>query len=535
MEFTANHATTFLTSVFDPPSDRFFQGYCFHGADFIFGQEGAEKFRIETGNSVSGGLDGCYVFVHRSGASYNFETDYAGYKVLYYYHDGEIWCVSNSIARIVDFFREYQLPVSPNYPHLAGILGKGSGSSQLFSFETIVQNVRIVPRATTLVITPHRAVYKSWPRPKKHDYEAGLSDHLHTWVSRFETLMLSSATGFTIDVTGGVDSRTNFALTLKARERLQGQGAQPRLNCGSTPSDTSDLEVATTLASKFGLELNDERRFRGYPLTPEESYRTFRELNVGAYYPVYMPTEGPSPSKIQIGGGGGEIHRKFYENHLGTNEPEIFCANYAGRLEPAGFRAEFIRDAREALRLATPDGVDPLRAHYREFRHRFHVGRSPRYSVGFTPLDSVSADIAQSKAGPQRLDEGQFNYDVLYSLEAELLEMPFDNPGKAPTDNMRERLVKATVPTQSSPGRVWVPDPTPSRRVTRSREARMEVYQRELESAMQNEFVTDFWGETTVTYARELMEDLVAGRPIGNAVNGKPISAILAANLVTPS
>lgn len=535
LDYFSNHKTTFLTSIFNPPPADFFQGYCFSGSDFIFGQEGAGKYKDATGNVIRGGLDGCYIVVRRHGTAYHFDTDYAGYKVLYYYHDGELWCVSNSIAKIVDFLRENAVRVSPNYPHLAGILGEGSGSSQLFSFETIVHGVKMAPRATTLVVTPHGVSFERWPAPEGQGYENGLSEHLNTWVSRYETLMLSPYTDFTIDVTGGVDSRTNFALALSANRRLGSTGSQPRLNCGSTPTDSSDLDVARTLTDQFGMELNDRRRFLGYPLTPEESYQTFRDLNVGSYYPLYMPTEGPSPTKIQIGGGGGEIHRRFYENHLGSKDPERFYNNYAGRINPPGFRAEFIRDARTALRIATPAGVDPLRAHYREFRHRFHVGRSPRYAVNFTPLDSVSADMAQANAGAKRLDEGQFNYDVLYSLEPELLEMPFDAASKAPTQSVGDRLARVEVRPEASPGEVWLPEAASARNVVRSKEARIEVYRSAFEEALANPFVTQFWGESHIAVAKELMDELVAGRSIGNAVNGKPISAVFAAHLATPA
>lgn len=535
MSYSPNHKTTFLVSVFNPPVNGFFQGYCFNGTDFIFGEDGARKYQEEKGKGLSGGLDGCYVNIEKSGVSFRFDTDYAGYKVLYYYHDGELWCVSNSIARIVDFLRENKVEISPNYAHLAGITGRGSASHQLFSFETIVRGVRLVPRARTLIVTPQKAFTEAWPSAVIKNYETGLADHLHTWVSRYETLMLSDRTDFTIDVTGGVDSRTNFGLAMVAKRRLGHSGIQPRLNCGSTRDNREDLIVAEKLTSHFRLELNDSRRFTGFPLQPNESYTAFRDLNIGAYYPFYLPVEGPSPDKIHIGGGGGEIHRKFYENHLKTKDPRQFYESYAQRIEPSSFQAEFIRDAREALSIATPSGADPLRAHYREFRHRFHVGRSPRYAVAFTPLDSVSADLAQSKAGPARLDEGQFNYDVLHSLEPELLEIPFDLESKAPSKSVAERLTRVSVPTDANPGQVWAAEPEVRSGVDRSKGSRMEVYNSALEEALDNPFVKAFWPASTLARARELMDELLEGRSIGNAVNGKPISAILAADLVAPS
>lgn len=268
------HATTFLATSSNPPTDGFFQGYCFHGSDYIFGQEGVENFEEGTGYKVSSGLDGCYVLVRKNGESLVFMNDYSGYKMLYYYHDGVTWAVSNSFAQIVDVLRHLKIRITPNYSQLASILSEGSASSQLSSFETVVQNVRLVPRATDLVVTSEKVILVRRPAVEKIDYGAGLAQHLDLWAGRFETLILDDRVGITTDITGGVDSRTNFGLLALAKSRLGGQGSYPRLNCGSTETNTEDLEVALGLGEKFGLEINDERRFARYNLTPEESYQT---------------------------------------------------------------------------------------------------------------------------------------------------------------------------------------------------------------------------------------------------------------------
>lgn len=528
------HATTFLTTNSSPPADGFFQGYCFHGTDYIFGQEGVNEFEDTTGQNISGGLDGCYALARRDGDSFIFTNDYAGYKLLYYYHDGSTWAVSNSLAQIVDHLRALGIRILPNYSQLSAALSDGSASSQLFSFETTVRNIRLAPRATDLVVTPDRVVLAQRPGFKKEEYGAGLSRHLDLWAGRFETLILDDEVGVTTDITGGVDSRTNFGLLALAKRRLGGVGSYPRLNCGSTPTNTEDLDVALKLGEHYGLEINDERRFPRYNLTPEECYQTFRDLNVGVSYTLYMPVEGPTPRKISFGGGGGEIHRKFYEGHIKTKDVERFFSSYGSRLKYPWLSQEYTRDGRDALEFATRPGTDPLRVHYREFRHRYHVGRTPRYGVSFTPLDSVTADLTQSQAGQDRLDDGQFNYDVLASLDPELLEMPFDKPSKAPNPQVQDRLTRVEVSQDARPGRVWAPQPEP-RKVNRSAPKRNAVLANAVEAALEDPFVTTFWGREAADSATDLLTQLLDGRNIGNAVNGKPISALLAAHLVSPS
>lgn len=527
------HATSFIATSEQPPQHGFFQGYCFAESDYIYGQEGADLYAEGTGKHIAPGLDGCYVVAHRHGDIVRFGADHSGYKALYYFHDGEIWAVSNSVALIADFLTSRKLPVSPNYAHLSAIAGKGSANSQLFSHETVVREIKLLPRATNLVITSTRAALEPLRAHTRVGYEQGLAEHLHAWLSRYETLLTDPRVNLSVDVTGGVDSRTNFALALVATRRLGARGIPPRLNCGSTVSDTRDLDVATNLARTFGLALNDERRFPRFGLSHAESYATYRNLSLGVYYPLYVPVEGPSPSKIAIGGGGGEVHRRFYENHQRSKDPNRFFAAYASHTGDAWLAHEFERDGRAAVRYATNADEDPLRVHYREFRNRFHVGRAPRFGVAFTPLDSTTADVAQSEAGDTRLDEGQFNYDILASLEPALLDMPFDEAAKGPSASIRSRMTAVKIRPDATPGRVWSPDPL-VRRVVNHTASRWHELDAALDEALTNPFVRSFWPEAYRSLAKELSTKCVVGTGIGHPLNGKPISAILAADLASP-
>lgn len=528
------HETTFIVTRESPPENGFFQGYFFHGTDYIFGEEGLHRFQEATGHKVAGGLDGCYVLARHDSDGFIFENDFAGYKALFYYHDDQTWAVSNSFALIVDHLRASLIRIIPNYSQLAAILTPGSASSQLFSFETTVRNIRLVPRATSLRVSADGVELNRRPKaPASSEYSAALSGHLDLWAGRFETLVLDGRIGVTTDVTGGVDSRTNFGLLALAKRRLSGEGTAPRLNCGSTPGNLEDLEVAKILAKHYGWEINDGRRFKSYNLTGKESFDTFLCLNGGVSYTLYIPIEGPHPHKISIGGGGGEIHRQFYEGHLKSKSVDKFITSYSSKLKYPWLRGEFADNGYQALGEAVPTSPDLLRVHYREFRHRFHVGRAPKYGVAFTPLDSVTADATQAQAGSRRLDNGQFNYDVLASLDPELLEIEFDKPSKAPTAEIRSMLTHAAVSMDARPGRAWCDEPH-DRPVPRSDPKRHESLRTAVQQASDNPFVKDFWGQEVISAANDLLDRMLNGAGIGNAVNGKPISALLAADLASP-
>lgn len=530
MSSTAVDAVTFLFSAIDTPPDGFFQGYCFSDNDFVFGQAGAREFTAQKGSGILGGLDGCYVTVRQVGDEFHFDLDQSGYKLLFYFSETDFWVVSNSLSRIVGYLRDHGRGVAPSYAQLASFQARATPRLQMFSFQTVARGVRLAPRATTLVATPQGIrLQPNEPRPGAQSYAEGLRNHLHTWVSRMETLMADPDADFVIDVTGGVDSRTNVALAQAAAQRLGDSARLPRFACHRYASASADLAVAGTLADHYGFELNDSRPFDRNPLTPQESVDVFLALNAGVSSSLYLPVAGPTPYAISFSGIGGEIHRDFYELRKPIT-PEQFVAGHSLIPGREWLADDFARDALEALE----DAPFPLRRHYREFRNRFHGGRSSRYQTTITPLDSVTAHLAQAQAGAERLDAGQFNYDVLASFSPALLDLPFDEPGKSPNERVRARLTIVDLPKEPNPGRLWAE--APQRRpvtTSSSRAEQMLILRDAVEHAAGHPFVRAFWDDETIDRAREVTDHLVQGTQVPEP-DGRWVSALLAARLVAP-
>lgn len=408
---------------------------------------------------------------------------------------------------------------------------------QLFTFATTVREVQVAPPAYSLIVTPSHINLQRRVAAYTHQttYEEALAYYLDIWISRFETLMLDSTADFTTELTGGVDSRANLALLIAAQKRLGNEGTQPKVVSNTGKRYRADLKVARSLASRYDLTLNDNRRMGRHELSPIERYRTFRNLSLGVYYPLYFPTEGPSPSNISISGGGGGIHRRIYENIHGSNDVNEFIRTYAEKAGLPEYSYEFIRDAHRMFDLILTPGEDPLRAHLRDGRVRYHTGRAARFSMSFAPLHSVSAYSAQVNAGEARLEQGQFNYDIMHSIDPELVDLPYDKASKLPTETIQNLLVSAPVDKEPRPGRVWRGTLNLDRDVdTRNLSLYSEVGNA-LDQAISNPFVTTFWGEEFVSKARDLMATMKSGESIGNAVNGIPIHALLATDLATPN
>lgn len=367
-----SQSTTFLATDQHPPADGFFQGYCFIGNDFVAGADGAYMYQATTDNRITPGLDGSYLIAQQDHNAYLFDVDFAGYMILYYYHDGTTWAVSNSFATVIDYLRNRGLSINPNYAHLAASAGRGMASSQLFSLQTPAHGIHVVPRTHTLVITPHQAKLQRRPNSVANLglYHQELSSYLHTWVSRFETLLHNQGTDFTAALTGGVDSRANFALIQAARRRLPSPITQPHLYCLSSPTNQVDYQTATQVAEHFDMHVDNQRRPERRPLSPAESYQQFHDLSLGVYYPFYIPEYGPSIRDINISGGGGGVHRKIYELHIKSKNHHAFIRRYSKHFGRPEYQAEFIRDGHAFLDTVIRPGEDPLRVLLRTCANR---------------------------------------------------------------------------------------------------------------------------------------------------------------------
>lgn len=532
-----DHQTTFLASVFDPPTDDYFQGYCFFGYDLIFGTQGALKYSSQTGKTIPGGLDGRYVKISRQNNAYVFDTDFAGYEVLYYYHDGSTWVVSNSFSQVVDYLRLHGITITPNYTHLSLMTHRRMPAQQLFSFETIAREIRVAPPAFSMIVLPNRIVLK---RRAKSDgeiknYTQALTAHLDLWIGRFQTLMLDKTADFTTELTGGVDSRANLVLLVAAKKRLGKEGKQPRIVSNTGSRYEADLNIALSLAKYYGFKLNDKREIKTYELSGSERFQTFRDLSLGVYYPLYFPVKGPSPTDISISGGGGGIHRRIYETMHKTDDINRLIQTYADKAGHPEYRFEFIRDANRMLDLIIEPGDDPLRVLLRDGRVRYHTGRAARFATSFAPLHSTSASRAQLNAGEDRLEQGQFNYDIMYSIDPDLVDMSYDVSSKSPNDSVRRNLVAAPIHNGAAPGKVWMGSLALKRSLAPKNSNLYSEVQDALDRACDNPFVTTFWSKNLVKDAQALAATLNSGESIGNAINGLPIHALLAADLVTPS
>lgn len=458
---------SFLLSSDQPLPESLFQGYFFSGTDFVQGAEGYARFRQT--NPAPFREDGTYVVAARDGDDLVLTTDYSGYKKLFFYAQGRDWVVSNSLFQIAQQLRAMGKTPEPNLAQVAAMAaegtvfptGRGMFFGQLTTFETIIAGVQMVPSFMALRVGPNGAA----PEPLQPCHSTGeygdlLARFMAVWAGRFATLASRAQTQISVDLTGGIDSRAVLALALLG---AGAGGLHVRSNLNRRGQ--KDLQIAQGLCRALGVQHN--RPLAPKPRRPagQQGYAIWRELCLGAYFPIYFPQTEPDPTVVHFGGGGGGNQRPVYAKPAWLAfarrkvMPETFVQKRCANLPLSAHRAAYGDSLRRTFAMLTSvhenAGIDPLVLHYREFRNRLHAGRTPQYTISFNPLGSRLLDDCIGAAGAARIERAQVFYDIMANADERFLSMPFDKRAKAPSKAVLENLTRgaATVPVA---GRAYV-------------------------------------------------------------------------------
>lgn len=532
----------------EPPREGFFSGYAFVGSDYIAGKEGHGLYADATGRNIRGGEDGCYAVAWRDGDSWIFESDYGGLCTILYYDDGEDWVVSNSFNCLLDHLAELGKPPKPHYPSLAAT-SRSIAFKQYTSYKTPGRGVYLLPMHSKLSIGggDRAKVFGQEPYPAPAStYEQLVAQHVTKWMGRFYTLLCDPEITFQVDLSGGRDSRSNFGMLLAARKIAKDAGEHfedPRVHCGAIAGDPSDLEAASRITDHYRIEINPPDRYNSKTLSDPERYRSWKMLSLGAYSPVYFPRRNRDYTVVEIGGGGAPNHRRTIESQIKSDDYEYFIRRSSKKLENHLFAQEFVADQYDLFgfyrSLGVPKG-ELLTEWYRQFRGRIHNGRPSRYGVHFQPFVSRELDQARAVAGSERLATGQFNFDIMAATVPELLHFPYDKESKKPSQQALDQLVSVRVNDCQRTGRVW----TGPRRVPnvaskfgsgmKPGPSPVECLAYDLEEALKDPFVRDFYSAERLEMARRTMGETLERGKFHHALEGAWISPLIVAHAVSP-
>lgn len=407
---------------------RFFRGYAFCGNDLVIGEIGMERFKRD----LSFREDGHYFLLRKDGQRFIGGADYKGNMKLFIYKSSDGWAFSNSFALLVDHIkaRGWKLSIRPE--HVETWNQKGSFWQQLWSFDTLAEEISLVPSHSVISIENGHLLIKKYEILEHFaDYEAAMENFLNIWLGRAAALMRGP---LKVDITGGVDSRINLALFLAAGQHF-GDADQMTFNCGTYGRHKEDYGIAKKLSAKYGFSLNRALDTEAVSICGNERFNLWRLASLGSYSPLYMPTEIVHPKTNHVTGGGGEGHRPFYPD-IDTRQ---HLERFRGTLPDAQFNS-ILQSIDRSIQIAG-DRVPPMILHYREFRDRLHSGLLGNYYVRIMPLASRHLYAATKFKTPQELDRNQVLFDVMNALTPSLMTQPYDDVTKMPSKSCLANLL----------------------------------------------------------------------------------------------
>jgi len=519
-----------------------FHGYGFFGSDFVWGESGAQQFR-ESGGELDYAQDGCYVLYERcDDNAIRIGTDFWGYKKVYYFWSHSGWAVSNSIPLLIDWMEAAGEQVKPNYAQLSAIMSKRSAMNQLSSFATFVEGVRLLPAGFTLRIGNDCCKLESMEgRNASSDYEACLGKFIGVWRARFRTLMADGSIDINANLTGGVDSRTVFALFDSVSRDFDGKAGRPRFSCNTgSPSKDRDAEIAREICRVYEYDFNVKGRFRAKQLSPERSYQAWKYLNLGGYHPITFPSSVPSPRRVLVSGGGAANYKPFY--HKKHSDMNDMIRRNAALVGHEYLRPQFRQDWLHSFDILSQDedsDSQELYTHYQQFRNRFHAGRVPSHSLCLNPMGSSYINDMFNSADEDRLTSPQLFYDTMASLDRNLLDIPFDQEGKNPTKENIEQLIRVDVDKYVvNSGSVYsgsCPEETshlePNGVSTSTFDSVFDILFEDVGDARGSEFASRFFSESDWSRVLEITRKARENRSFVDFKHGQCVSAVLAAGM----
>lgn len=533
----------YLFSSFKDNPKFLFDGYCFVDNDFIHGQEGAKEYLRKKNKKITGGEDGCYVAIYSHEESFYFYNDFGGYKKILYYYDpiNKSWAVSNSINILVNHLRENGIRITLNLPQLYFYAKtKGASTQQLISFNTIANNIYLLPTQTTLIVGKKgiNIIKDNETIDIKLSYEEMLSKYVTIWRTRFETIFSSQEITVRQALTGGIDSRAVFSISNLARKKLGNlEKAQHSFSCTSIRGDKTDQLIAKKISNHYGYNLNSNiiRNNTDF-LSGEDTYNRWKDLNVGLYFPIYFDARKINPFFINVSGGGGEKFRPFYSLNKKIKNFEDFIDYNINQLSNDNYKNHIKSDMLNSMNhLTSNSNTNPLYLHYSEFRSRLHSGLFPQISVDISPLNSkLLFDIAKSYNG--KVTNTQILYDLI-GLNEKLLKFSFDKVEKAPSI---EQLSNLTMFSENSKyankGDLFMGLENSSNKKCNEKistydYSHIRFLEKDMEKAFRNKEVNSIWEKSYIKGIEKSFDAFLKNKKFAHAVDGVPISCFIASNL----
>lgn len=422
----------FVVSSWDSSRKDIFSGYSFLKNDFLFEQKGYDLYCEYHGKPDLLDLnDGRFSIVRFEKGKVSARVDDFGQDLIFYYCNQENWAISNSFRDLFHFLNEKGQTLTPDLELMA--LGKIKHTlfQSLISNDTYFKEIKILPIDKVLVIFKENEKYginlmTCNELNKSSDDNLSIQD-VKNILLKFRERNITKLDVINkyfdkiiCDISGGNDSRIVLSLLLNSTNLKNIRFATNR-------NWQKDYEVSQILAKKYNLKINNSGFYKktvGYV----ESYDLWKRGNLGVYFPIYFSKHSqPTPVIHFHGAGGGNIRNAYKYDYEG------FCEFLSAKLSKDDDLL-IIKD--KLLRQFNQLGLDVndkqvMMYHYRNFRSRFHFGRSTFRNLNdyiFSPLYSI--ELLKLTKYYKNKPFNQIYFDLLTVIQPDLRKIKFDTEDK---------------------------------------------------------------------------------------------------------
>jgi hypothetical protein len=527
----------------DDLPNRLLLGMAFSATDAIVGSDGYKQFLKVRERQIRPGMDGAYVVINAQGDTFEVGTDFGGYGRIYFYECGDLWAISNSFYDLSEHLKANNLPMSAYLPGAAGMQIDGALGQQPLSDRTPISEIRLLARSQMIRISPmlKKGQLQRVPAPNDAEgfaildtsYEDGMRNYLKTWIGRYVAI-LNSDVHLTCDVTGGLDSRTNLALLLRAAA-VSGNDVANTVHFNSNPGLPRDRMISEKIATHFGFEIGNSTT-KSFPRAAHKtSYISWKTNYLHSYWPVYFLSVSRSDTHFWTGGASGETHRWISGVGLAPTIEELVERRRASFPNQDQFDA-LLSDVSSCISEMTSTASQPKNSfvcHYRNFRERFHHGRRSQNTYSVSPLAGAGLSAVSRHVQDDFLKTQRIFADLIYNSTPDLLGFEFEKGYENFAGKTPELLVDLAIQNSKidSSGRVFHNDnaeETGKYKFVQELEMLREEFELSVPTALETEMVSSF----DIEVARHVLSNATKAKRFKHPAVAKPVATTVLAAAV---
>ncbi|EYD75619.1 hypothetical protein Rumeso_02706 [Rubellimicrobium mesophilum DSM 19309] len=415
------------------PSIHLFSGFCARNRRVV---SGADAFTLDWTDRHPGN----YAIVEEHDRELSVRSDIFGLQAIYLYRSATNQLASNNLHMLVSVCRQLGIRLTPYKPFFERRLlprwigQQASGRVCAFSEITLLltdEELRGSRSTGFRIIRSPRQPFTRYADALEASIEA-ITNQVAAAANTFHCLVYR--------LSGGYDSRAVFGALIRL-DLLK------RAYCWTFPHLADDFRSVQMLVEQYGGEFCSDFPFGRavVPLTIEDAFNQWASNNFGSYstllgFEKHARASFDDRTVAVLFGGGGECYRDFYFADVDIEREHKFRKRIAAIVsgDTPSLRGSAHRIAEsycEELNALPGASVrEKLRAHYLNYRNRFHFGggtSSKMNRISMSPLMQVGLLDAAEISRREGRDLRRILADIYEAFHPDLMKIPFDRPEKA--------------------------------------------------------------------------------------------------------